>query len=389
MKKSLLIVAHHLTIGGVQKSLISALKALDYENYDVTLYLRKNRTDLLPFVDKRVNVVINKDSHRYYRKPYSVYLQVISGIFKIFGKKENSKVTEEKLSDYIRKSQMKYEKDSYFKNKNFDIAVAYVQGYTAEFVADFIEAREKIIFYHTSTDDLHGLHLRILPKFNKFVALHKEQAELAESWYPEIKGKIRIVENYTDKSLLEEQSNEFKVEMPKDKIVLCSCGRFAKVKGFDLAVKTAKLLKNTGIIFLWYFVGDGPERENIEKLVKEYNLQNNIIITGMQKNPYPYMAGCDIYIQPSYEEALGLTILEAHRLKKPVITTATVGGKKLVQTGENGIVCDISPEAVAESIEELIKNNLRYKKIITNLETADYFGEFENYKNQWKQLLEE
>lgn len=136
-------------------------------------------------------------------------------------------------------------------------------------------------------------------------------------------------------------------------------------------------------------MGDGPERENIEKLVKEYNLQNNIIITGMQKNPYPYMAGCDIYIQPSYEEALGLTILEAHRLKKPVITTATVGGKKLVQTGENGIVCDISPEAVAESIEELIKNNLRYKKIITNLETADYFGEFENYKNQWKQLLEE
>ena len=69
MKKKLLIVAHHMTIGGVQKSLISALKALDYNTYDVTLYLRKNRTDLLSFVDERVNVIINTDPNRYYRKP--------------------------------------------------------------------------------------------------------------------------------------------------------------------------------------------------------------------------------------------------------------------------------------------------------------------------------
>ena len=40
MKKKLLIVAHHMTIGGVQKSLISALKALDYNKYDVTLSTR-------------------------------------------------------------------------------------------------------------------------------------------------------------------------------------------------------------------------------------------------------------------------------------------------------------------------------------------------------------
>ena len=66
MKKKLLIVAHHMTIGGVQKSLISALKALDYNKYDVTLYLRKNRTDLLPFIDERVNIIINTDPNRYY-----------------------------------------------------------------------------------------------------------------------------------------------------------------------------------------------------------------------------------------------------------------------------------------------------------------------------------
>ena len=80
MKKKLLIVAHHLTIGGVQKSLISALPTLDYEKYDITLYLRKNRTTLLPYVDKRVNVIINDDKTKYYRKPYSVFLQIFSMI---------------------------------------------------------------------------------------------------------------------------------------------------------------------------------------------------------------------------------------------------------------------------------------------------------------------
>ena len=77
MKKKLLIVAHHMTIGGVQKSLISALKALDYDKYDVTLYLRKNRTDLIPFIDERVNIIINKDPNRYYRKPSAILLQML------------------------------------------------------------------------------------------------------------------------------------------------------------------------------------------------------------------------------------------------------------------------------------------------------------------------
>ena len=81
MKKKLLIVAHHLTIGGVQKSLISAMPTLDYDKYDITLYLRKNRTTLLPYVDKRANVIINEDKTKYYRKPFAVFLQLVALFF--------------------------------------------------------------------------------------------------------------------------------------------------------------------------------------------------------------------------------------------------------------------------------------------------------------------
>lgn len=387
-KQSLLIVIPHLTIGGVQKTLVSASKALDYDKYDVTLYLRKNRTDLLEYIDKRIKVIVNTDSNRYYRKPYAIVLQLRMLLNKALGRKSKADSLERELSNKILEYSMRYEQKTYFSSGKYDIAMAYVQGYTALFVDKCIDADKKLIFFHTSVDELHDMHKSILPDFDGIAALHKEQKELLEQWYPEHKAKITVVENYTDKDLILLQSRNTVLENSEGKTVLCSCGRFTPVKGFDMAVESAKILRDNGADFIWYFVGDGPEKEKLANLVKKNNLSDNIIFTGMQKNPYPYMAACDIYVQPSYEEAMPVTILEAHRLSKPVITTATVGGCKLVKNGKSGVVCDINAESVAESIINLIDDKKLYSDIIDNLKSSDYSHEFEKYKEQWKNLLE-
>lgn len=387
MKKKLLIVAHHMTIGGVQKSLISALKALDYDKYDVTLYLRKNRTVLLPFVDKRVKIIVNTDPNRYYRKLYAIILQIKMLVLKAFGKKNKARELNDILEEKIRNDAMEYERKTYFADAHYDIAVAYVQGYVSLFVDKCIKANKKILFYHTSTNDTPEIHNAVIGNYSTVVALHEQQKALLEEWYPPVEGKIKIVENYTDKELIAEQSKAFPVPQT-DKTVICSCGRFSPVKGFDMAVDAAKILKDNGKDFIWYFVGDGPERKNIEQKIAEHGLEKNIVITGMQTNPYPYMACCDIYVQPSYEEAMPVTILEAHRLNKPVISTATVGGCKLVENGINGIVCEIKSESIAESITDLINDTEKYNCILSNLKATDYSHEFEKYKAQWEALLE-
>ena len=388
MKKRLLVVIPHLTIGGVQKSLISALKALDYDKYDVTLYLRKNRTDLLSFVDERVNVIVNTDPNRYYRKPYAILLQIKSLVAKVFGKKDKAKKINDILEEKIRCDAMEYERKTYFNNTHYDIAVAYVQGYVALFVDKCINADKKILFFHTSTNDTPEIHNAVIPNYSAVAALHEQQKDLLEEWYPSSNGKIKIVENYTDKDLITEQSKAFSIP-ETDKTVICSCGGFSPVKGFDMAVEAAKILKDNGMDFIWYFVGDGPERANLENKIAEYKLEDIIVITGMQKNPYPYMACCDIYVQPSYEEAMPVTILEAHRLNKPVITTATVGGCKLVENGLNGVVCAINPDAIAEGIANLISDKEKYNLLLNNIKSIDYSHEFDKYKQQWKSLLEE
>ncbi len=388
-KKKLLIIAHHLTIGGVQKSLIAALKVLDYEKYDVTLYLRKNRRDLLSFVDERVNVIINDDTNHYYRKPKAILLQMLAAFFKLLKKKDKAEFYNQKLSQFIVKCSMDYEKKRFFTKEKYDIAIAYVQGYVTLFTAECVSADKKFVFYHTSVDELHDVHERVIDKFQKVVAIHDEQKELIKKWYPQIADRITIVENYCDKALIEAQSKAFCVDRPENKLVLCSCGRFSPVKGFDLAVESAKILKEKNIQFLWYFVGDGPERERIEALINQYGLQDNIVITGMQKNPYPYMLACDIYVQPSYEEAMPLTLIEAKRLIKPMITTDTVGGRKLVNNLIDGLVCKINSQSLAGSIEALHKDSVLFDAIKNNLNNTDYSEELLNYKAQWQKLLEE
>lgn len=388
MKKQLLFVINHLTVGGIQKTLISALKVIDYDKYDVTVYLRKNRADLLPFIDKRASVLINDDNNKYYRKPRAVLLQLLIEIHKLTGRKQKAEKVRKELNELINSYCMEYEYKSFFADKKFDKAIAYSNGYPAYFVADCINADEKIIFFHTSTNDLPDVHKEFIAKFDKACAVHDGLVPLISEWHPCLDGRISVVENFVDADSLKKQASEKEIAKPDDKTVLCSCGRLAPVKGFDLAIECANILKEKGTEFLWYFVGDGPEKDKLISLVEKYKLSDNIVFTGMQKNPYPYMAGCDIYVQPSYKEAWGLTIAEAHRLQKPVITTATVGGCKLVENNTNGIVCEINSNAIAESVINLINDKEKYCKIINNLKTTDYSHEFEKYKEQWKALLE-
>ena len=388
MKKQLLFVINHLTVGGIQKTLISALKVIDHEKYDVTVYLRKNRTDLLDLIDERVNVIINTDKTRYYRKPKAVVYQLLIKFNELFGRKEKAQNLKEKLTDLIREYSMRYEQKTYFSDKKYDIAIAYAHGYPAYFVADYVMADKKIIFFHVSTNELSDVHKKFISEFDKAAVVHDRLVKSVSEWYPCLADKTFVVENYVDAELIKHQSTEKGFEKTAE-TVLCSCGRFAHVKGFDIAVEAAEILRKIGTNFVWYFVGDGPEKSRTEKLASEHGVSENIVFTGMQNNPYPYIANCDIFVQPSREEAWGLAIAEANRLCKPVVSTATVGGMKLIDNHKNGMLCEICPEAIAEAVEKLIGDKDLYKAIISNLENTDYSGKEEKYKLQWNNLLEE
>lgn len=384
-KKKILFVVHQLNCGGVQKSLITALDHLDYDKFDVTLYVRKNRIDLLNDVNKNVSVIINDDNHNYYRSLIGILLSLCIYFFSfIIPIKE---YFERKQRDYIIKKQMNYESKKYFSSNTFDVSISYIQGYTALFVSKYISSEKKLMFFHGSEDEHHFLHESIIPTFNSVIGVSSDIESLLKEFYPSYAEKISYLDNFVDADYIKIQSTEYTVET-KAEFIICSCGRFAEVKGFDIAVKAASLLKDKyGLSFLWYFVGDGPERTNIETLINQYSLNNNIIMTGMLNNPYPYINSCDIYVQPSRAEAKPLSLIEAQILNRPVVTTKTVGGMNIIKDGITGVQTEINAEALAEGILKLIDVNLR-NNIVSELSKIDYSKEKERYKRQWAELLD-
>lgn len=385
-KKNVLFVAHHLTIGGVQKSLVSALNNVDYENNKVTLYLRKNRLDLLPFINKNVNLIINKDSRHYYRFPYAIFLQIIIKFQALF--KIDTSSTDEALSKYIHDKQFVYEKKHYFSKDNYDIAIAYNEGYTAEFVMDCVSANKKIMFFQSSVDSKHEIHKRIMPQFDVIVVEHPDIQQSLISWYSGIKSIIRVLGNYTDYKLVRELSQKEVIKKDSEDLILCTCARFSPEKGLDIAVEAAKVLKDRGIAFKWYLVGDGPEKALVNRLVDKYLLHNHIILTGMKTNPYPYMAICDIYVQPSRNEALSISMLESQILCVPMVSTRTAGGCAMINDGVDGILTDINPESLAEKIDLLLNNENLRNMIKDCLLRVDYSNQEKRYKMDWKKILD-
>lgn len=388
-KRKVLIVVHQLNLGGVQKALISALDAIDYSKNDVTLYVRKDRTDLISLVNKNVSkVIINTDKTKYYRKPYAVWLQLRLKFAEVL--KKNTADIKNKLDDYIISEQMKYEKEHYFADGfEYDVAVSYIQSHTAKFVDENIKAKKKIMFYHGSKDEFHTINSVVMNGYDGIYCVSKGSLQAISGFYPEYVSKMDYLENYVDAESVRKSANAFKPDYPNDKLILCSCGRITPVKGFDLAVKAAEILKDKGLDFKWYFVGDGAERANIDKLIADKNLQDYITITGLKDNPYPYIKNCDIYVQPSYEESFGLTIYEAMILKSIVVTTDTVGARDIVLDNCNGFIVDINAVSMAQKIMFVVNNNELKKKIKQELAKKDYSDEYQTFCQKWEKLLEE
>lgn len=386
-RKKVFIAIHQLNLGGAQKALVSALNAIDYDKNEITLYIRKDRLNLLPQVNSCVSkIIVNKDYTQYYHKLYSLFLYALSKIYSLFGK--DSSVINQKSMRYIAENKIAYEREHYFSNDYvYDIAISYIQGYTAKSVLENVKARRKIMFYHDSTDSLHELHSEVMKYYDMIYCVSKGAQEAVKGFYPQFADKIYCLENYVDADKVRTEAEKFVPDYSKDNLILCSCGRITPVKGFDLAVGAAELLKQKGLDFKWYFVGDGVDRPKIEMLISEKGLRDYIKITGLQDNPYPYIKHCNIYVQPSYEEAHPLSIIEAQILARPVVSTATAGGKSIIEDGINGIIAEIDLQSLSDKIYRLAKDREMRVQFEKELSKNDYKEDYIRFRKQWAILL--
>lgn len=172
--------------------------------------------------------------------------------------------------------------------------------------------------------------------------------------------------------------------------ILLSVGRLTSQKGFDLLLEVAKIIFNNETDWKWLIVGEGEERENLEKKIKQYNLEKKVMLVGNKTNIDDFYNKSSIFVLTSRFEGFGLVITEAKAHHLPCVSfKCKAGPSELIEDGVNGdlIECyDI--ESMANRLVHLMKDEKKrdyYSK--NSLTNIDEFL-LTNIMDKWNLLIE-
>lgn len=141
--------------------------------------------------------------------------------------------------------------------------------------------------------------------------------------------KLKIIPtatNITSKKKSKSIRKEFKIKT-KSKVILF-VGSISYRKGVDTIIATISRLRNEELTMI--LVGDGPEKEKFERIIKRLNLDDKIIFAGPRRDVQNFYAESDIFFFPSRGEGMPGAIMEAMAYGLPILTSNIPGTKDLV-----------------------------------------------------------
>lgn len=270
-------------------------------------------------------------------------------------------------------------------DEEYDIAISYnvpIQWIPA-YISKYIKAKYKILWAHIDIDQnkinkIKGhstLKVKDIKKFSEIIKIYDKICCVSETVkesivniFPFTESKSTVIYNLMDYKRVKNLSIEnvnFGSEYKG--IKLLTVGRTSMEKGIDLAVQTAKKLRDNGYDFKWYFIGDNHLTKEIKEYINENDLENNVILLGAKENPYPYFRMCDIYVHPSRIEGYCTATNEARMLGKAVVTTDVAGAKEQFKNNENGFIVRTDYNEIYGAIKLLIDQpDIRKKFEINN-----------------------
>jgi glycosyltransferase involved in cell wall biosynthesis len=387
MKKNLLFVINNLNCGGAEKALISLLETIDYSLYNVDLFLFKHEGLFFSKIPKQVKLLEEPSEYKYFdmsiktaikdcikKKRIGIALsRVYAGC--IFKTEKNVVRGEQRVWKYISKSMKSMD-------KIYDVAIGYLEKGPIYFCVDKVNANKKIGFIHNDYDKLGidpDIDIKYIDELDHIVTVSEECANVLKERFPTYKQKVEVMYNIVSPKIINKMSLE-EVDMVKKGTRIVSVGRLTYQKGFELAIEACKNLVKLGYDIKWYIIGDGEDRNRLEKLIKDSNLQGIFILLGIKENPYPYIKEADIYVQPSRFEGKSIAIDEAKILLKPIVVTNFSTVKDQIKNKKNGLIVGMDSKSLYEGIRKIIDNQEFREKLVKNLSEESLGTETEIYK---------
>ncbi len=366
MKKRILLVNGHLNVGGVEKSLVSLLRHLDYGKYEVDLLLLEDEGDYIHEIPQEVLVIFKDLTNTYGSVKTSLKRCLAERDWLCFRMRLISL-----LVNLFNKRCLKLANRLLLGRAVYDCAIGYRPGICSDLVAYAIKAPKKMTWWHHGELNMNAVQLaeyeQVCNRFDNIVAVSDGCAEILRQAIPGIAGKVTVIPNILDVLSVQTKAELFNPCRHQSKLRFVTVGRLSPEKHVENAVYAAERLIQWGLTdFTWHIIGDGEDRGKIENLICDKQLQHVFSMEGSLPNPYPYMKRADLYVHTSYVESFGLTILEAMALSVPCVVTRSLGPESYIRNGENGILVEKNTESLAMALLNIIQSPDIFATLRTN-----------------------
>ncbi|MEN6417488.1 MAG: glycosyltransferase [Clostridiaceae bacterium] len=378
--KRILIVMLSLYNGGAERSLVNLLNEFDCPEFQIDLLLFRKEGMHLPQVPASVRLL---DASKtlgalYERRPngkrlssYPAYfVKIIASLISRLAEPKNKR-----NADAFRWKHF-YRRVVEELPTPYDVAVSFDSGEMLYYIVDKVHAKRKITWVHTNYRE-YQLPTRYdrpyFAKLDQVVTISPKCKTALEEVFPEFIGKFLWLPNLISSRKIEHLSLAYKPEefaaCPGANIL--SVARLSFEKGIDIAVEAAAELKKRGIPFCWFIVGEGPEGVRLSQQIHSLGLEDDVVLLGTRENPYPYIRGCDVLVQPSRVEGKSLVTDEARILHKPIVCANYESAPDQIEHEVTGLIVPTTGEGISAGIVRLLEDDALREEIIANLKAKE------------------
>lgn len=345
-----------LQSGGVSKSIVNLLNAMDRTTYDVHLLLLDRAGDILsPYLPSDITVHVNREIENLHRGLRGVRALLFTGhLLLAFG--SLLRMLMSKISRAWAGRWLAYLMPR-FTDLTFDLIIDYGGQQQLYYMVDKLDGKKKITFFHNDYSKwpyYYAADRLYYPKVDQILSISQTCVDVLKAYFPDCKDKISVMQNISSPVLITKQANET-VDLPIAPLLLVSLGHIMRRKGTDFSIDAAKILQKKGVEFKWMLVGKVVEKDLIRRIEQE-GLADRFVVLGIRSNPYPYIKAADIYVHPARFEGKSIALDEAKILCKPIIVTNFSTVNDQFEDRVNASICEMNGDALADAIIELAAN---------------------------------
>lgn len=374
--KKILFFIESLAGGGAEKVLTDLVCNLNTEKYDITVCTVSDNGVYQEIISKHCK-------YRTFlrRKDYEA-----GGIKKVL---------------YWLKTKLIYSTNprlihKYMIGLNYDVEVAFVEGFATKLIGASVNKRsKKIAWVHTDMNsnpyaDYSYLnieeHIKTYKKFKTVVCVSETVKESYENKFG--LDNALVVYNPVDLKSIKQKSIEEIDIAPHPSLQLVTVGRLSEQKGYSRLLNCINKLKMNNNFSLW-IIGEGPQKIQLEEYIRNNQLEKCVKLIGFVDNPYKYVAKADAFVCSSYAEGYSTAATEALILGKPVFTVECSGMKELFGEYRCGEIVPNTDESLERMLDNLIQRKYLLASYSCDIKRRSTEFDLEKQLNNVERILDE